>query len=650
MSEKFNTRISMSLYFMKGSKRYFLCSILFAMGASLLDLLNPKIVGIAIDLLSGLSMKEIMREFPTVVQGLFLQLDNAGSLFTELTRLAVLVAIIALLGAVFRYLYKLFNAMGAERLVERMRNSIFTHIEKLKYSWYMENSTGDIIQRCTSDVETVKNFLSEQLTSVFRIVVMIGIALSFMFSIHRGLALVAAVFVPIVFTYSLLFHGKIGESFLEADEEEGKLSSIAQENLTGVRVVRAFGREVEERKKFEKQNDIYTGAYMRFSVLISIFWSLGEFISGFQVMLVVIIGAYLAVQGRLSAGDYVAFISYNSMLVWPVRSLGRVVSDMSKAGVSVDRIRYIMNSEEEKDREDAVEAKMDEDIRFEHVSFRYSEDSPEILKDVSFRIPKGKTFGILGGTGSGKSTLMLLLERLYELPEGEGRILIGDQDIRNIKGEWLRRNIGMVLQEPYLFSRTLGENIAIAKQGASHADIVRAAKTASLSDAVAHFKTGYETMVGERGVTLSGGQKQRTAIAQMVIRETPIMIFDDSLSAVDAETDARIRGELKKAAGDATIILISHRITTLQQADEILVLNRGEIAEQGSHDELIKKNGIYKKICDIQSIGTEQGDAINSEGTEFENSIDFGETKQKNIPNARGNGDGKSAGNEQEVQ
>lgn len=585
MKERFKSRTAMSLYFMWGSKRYFFLSIFFAMLTSTLDLINPKLVGIAVDILSG---KQVQAYFQT-----------------HLYVLALAVLCIALLGAVFRYLYRRMNAMGAERLVERMRNSIFEHIERLKYSWYMENSTGDIIQRCTSDVETVKNFLSEQLTSVFRIVVLILIALSFMFSIHPRLSLVAAIFVPIVFTYSLLFHGKIGESFLVADEEEGKLSSIAQENLTGVRVVRAFGREMEERKKFEAQNRVYTGAYMNFSILISAFWSLGEFISGFQVMTVVVIGAYFAVKGSLSAGDYVAFISYNSMLVWPVRHLGRVISDMSKAGVSVDRIRYIMNSEEERDRDNAVEPPMNRDIRFEHVSFRYQEDSPEILKDISFTIPHGKTFGILGGTGAGKSTLMLLLQRLYELPEGQGRISIGDVDIRDIKGEWLRRNVGMVLQEPYLFSRTIGENIAIARRGAERPDIERAARTASLTEAISHFKSGYDTMVGERGVTLSGGQKQRTAIAQMIIRETPIMIFDDSLSAVDAETDARIRAALKEAAGDATVILISHRITTLMQADRILVLNRGRIEELGSHEELSRSGGIYQKICEIQSVVSE---------------------------------------------
>lgn len=610
MREGFKSRTAMSLFFMQGSKRYFVLSILFAMLTSVLDLLNPRIIGISIDLLSGKSIEALISEVPLPVFIYNMMLDAAqGKAVQELLLLmALIVAVIAVAAVLFRYLYRILNSIGAERLVERMRNSIFSHIERLKYGWYMENSAGDIIQRCTSDVETVKSFLSGQLTSVFRIVVLIIISLGFMFSLHWQLSLLAAAFVPLVFTYSLLFHRRIGESFLIADEEEGRLSSIAQENLTGVRVVRAFGRESEESGRFERQNTVYTSAYMDFSILISAFWSVGEFISGLQVMLVVVLGALFTVKGSLSAGDYLAFISYNAMLVWPVRSLGRVVSDMSKAGVSVDRIRYIMNSEEERDRENALEPSMREDIHFEGVSFSYHDGAEEILSDVSFTIKKGSTLGILGGTGSGKSTLMHLLSRLYELPEGSGRILIGDVDIRDIKAEWLRKNIGMVLQEPYLFSKTLGENISIAREGAVHADIERAAHTAALTETVKHFKSGYETLVGERGVTLSGGQKQRTAIAQMLIRETPIMVFDDSLSAVDSETDARIRAELRAAAGDATVILISHRITTLMQADEIIVLNKGRIEEKGSHRELIEKSGIYSKICEIQSVGAETED------------------------------------------
>jgi ATP-binding cassette subfamily B protein len=282
-----------------------------------------------------------------------------------------------------------------------------------------------------------------------------------------------------------------------------------------------------------------------------------------------------------------------------------MISEMSKAGVSIERILYIMNSEEEQDCENAVTPNMADDIVFEHVSFGYGEDL--VLDDISFTIPKGTTFGILGSTGSGKSTLMYLLNRLYDLPKENGRITIGGVDIADMKGEWVRSHIGMVLQEPYLFSRTIAENIGITKKEYSLSEIRKVAEIACLDDTVMDFAQGYDTIVGERGVTLSGGQKQRTAIARMLTQKTPIMVFDDSLSAVDADTDARIRQELHKNLGDSTVILIAHRVTTLMQADCIMVMDQGRIAEMGSHQELMEKQGIYKKIYDMQmSLGEDE--------------------------------------------
>jgi ATP-binding cassette subfamily B protein len=323
-------------------------------------------------------------------------------------------------------------------------------------------------------------------------------------------------------------------------------------------------------------------------------------------MVVLVMGCVFAVRGEITVGEMIAFYSYNAMVSWPVRMLGRVISEMSKAGVSVDRLREIMNAEIETDREGATEPPLDKDIEFNNVSFSYDNGSSEILKNVSFKVKAGETIGVLGGTGSGKSTLMYLLDRLYELPEDQGTISIGGVDIRNIKMHYLRRNIGLVLQEPFLFSRTLKENIAITRKTPELKDVTRAAKLASLDETIRNFDAGYDTFVGERGVTLSGGQKQRTAIAQMLITEPPIMIFDDSLSAVDTETDAKIRASLDKHASGATTILISHRITTLMHADHIIVLSHGKLIEEGTHDELLEKGGLYRKIYDIQMQGGEE--------------------------------------------
>lgn len=591
--EKFPTKLKLVLYFLQGSKKYFFLSIIFAILSSLFDLINPKIIGFTVDAIIGDAPKKL----PAFLSS-FLSIDMLKG---NLLLVAALVMLVALIGAICRYLFSLMNSTGAETLVMTMRNRLFEHIEHLPFAWYVKNPTGDLIQRCTNDVEMVKNFLSEQLTGMFRIIVMLVIGLTFMSSISVKLMLVALVFLPIIVLYSLFFHNKLAATFAVADEEEGNLSSIAQENLTGVRVVRAFGRERYEKARFEKQNDIYTAAYMKLSALMSAFWSIGDGISGLQVFVIVVLGTLAVYHGEMTPGNFIAFISYNAMLVWPIRRLGRVISEMSRAGVSIDRIRYIMNAQEEVNIAQPLKPDMHQDIIFDHVTFRYDEQGPGIIKDVSFAIEKGSTIGILGGTGSGKSTLMYLLDRLY--PVTKGKITIGGEDIRDIDSDYLRSNIGLVLQEPYLFSRSLKDNIAIANDKAQFADIEEASRIASLDHAINHFKHGYDTFVGERGVTLSGGQKQRTAIAQMVIQHAPVMIFDDSLSALDAETDAKIRHALKTATGQATVILISHRITTLMNADQILVLNHGKIAEVGTHEELYKQNGIYKKICDIQNIG-----------------------------------------------
>jgi ATP-binding cassette subfamily B protein len=425
----------------------------------------------------------------------------------------------------------------------------------------------------------------------------------FMIGINIKLTIASAVFIPIIVLYSCFFHSKIRSAFEKADTEEGRLSATAQENLTGVRVVRAFGREKYEKERFVKQNREYTQLWVDLMRILSAFWSSNDLISGLQVMLITVLGAVLCVHGEITVGEYIAFVSYNSMLVWPVRALGRIISEMSKAGVSIDRIRYIMNSATEADREDAVEPSLLQDIRFENVSFAYDNATEEVLKGVSFTIKSGSTFGILGSTGSGKSTLMYLMDKLYTLPEDKGNIYVGNTNLKDIKTSHLRKNIGFVLQEPFLFSRSLSENIGITLKNPDIKEIRNAAKIAAIDDTIKTFTKGYETFVGERGVTLSGGQKQRTAIAQMLIQKPPVMVFDDSLSAVDTQTDAKIRAALSEHIGDSTVVLISHRITTLMHADNIIVLDKGRVAEAGTHQQLLEKGGIYKKIYDIQMQG-----------------------------------------------
>lgn len=398
---------------------------------------------------------------------------------------------------------------------------------------------------------------------------------------------------------SVYFHHRIGHAFGQVDEEEGKLSSIVQENLTGVRVIRAFGKESYERQRFESQNHGYTDLWVRLQKILAAFWTYGNIVATTRNLIITVLGAVLCVQDHLTAGQFIAFFTYNTMLSLPVRSLGRVIAEMSKAGIAIDRIRYIMNASEEEQTGKNLQVNMNQDIRFENVSYQFENGNHKVLDAVSLTIPAGSTVGILGQTGSGKSTLMYLLDRLYELRQGD--IYIGDTSIKDIDRHWLREHIGMVLQEPFLFSRTLLENIGIATRKLSQSEVDRVTHIASLQETIDHFTEGFETFVGERGVTLSGGQKQRTAIAQMLVRKPPIMIFDDSLSAVDAQTDAQIRSSLQAESGKVTSILISHRISTIKDADRIFVMKQGRIIQQGTHDELVNQNGLYKYTYELQT-------------------------------------------------
>ena len=589
-------KLSLLWQFLKGAKRYFLVTVLAAGVTSLADMLQPQIIRAAVD--CALGGKE--GDFPAFVINAVDSIGGFAYLGQHLWIMASAILAIAVIQVISQYTFRVYNTKASETLVKSMRDQLFSHIERLPFSWHMKNRTGDIIQRCTSDIDTTKNFLSEQLTSVFKIVILLIFSIFFMVSMHGTLTLIALIPMPLIIGYSIHFHHKIHEGFTDCDENEGKLSAMAQENLTGVRVVRAFGQERSEMDKFTKQNDYYTSLWVKMAKIMSRFWSVSDIISGIQVMLVVVFGAWFCIHGSLTEGEYIAFISYNSMLVWPIRTLGRMISEMSKAGVSIDRVAYIMHSPLETDEADATDAPMDGDICFEHVNFAY-ENSPELLHDINFTMKAGTTLGILGGTGSGKSTLMLLLDKLYLLDDNGSRITIGGTDIRKIRTEHLRKNIGMVLQEPFLFSRTIAENIGITSPEVDMEVIRSAARAAALDETITSFASGYETMVGERGVTLSGGQKQRAAIARMLTQETPIMIFDDSLSAVDTQTDAKIRHAISEKFGKASVILISHRITTLSAADKIIVLDRGRIVEEGTHDELKQNGGIYQKIYETQS-------------------------------------------------
>ena len=575
-------------FLLKGSTPIFIVSIVASALVTVFSLLVPEIINVTVDSILG----------NEPVDGSYLKIVTAmggtAYLRENLWIIALLLLGCALFTAVFTYGRTFLNTLANQIFMRRTRDKLFSHLQRLPLSWHVKHRTGDIIQRCTSDADTISNFVSGQLLNLFRIVLLLAFSLVFMFSKNTELALIASAFIILIVGYSVIFHLRMKKHFKKCDEEEGVLSTIAQENFTGVRVVRAFGRERYERDRFEKQNTYYTGLWTRTLRHLAVFWTTSDLLATMQGLSIVVVGTVFCVRGSLTTGELLAFIFYNTMLIGPVRQLGRIISNMSKAGVSLGRIGEILNGEEEQYGE---KLPLSGDIEFKNVSFEYEKDKP-VLRDISFSIPEGTVFGILGGTGSGKSTLTYLLDGLYAPTNGQ--IYIGGKPVSSIPPATLRGNIGLMLQEGYIYSGTVGENIALAKEEATEEDIKRAAKEACIDENIEGFANGYETVVGERGVTLSGGQKQRVAIARTLLRNTPYMIFDDSLSAVDSETDAQIRANLNEKFGKSTVIIISHRINTVMHADNIIVLDNGKIVESGTNAQLLERNGIYKKIYDLQ--------------------------------------------------
>ena len=509
---------------------------------------------------------------------------------------AALIAI-NLVNGLFSFLKGRLSSYAAEDTAQHLRDRIYAHVQELPYDYHVKTETGDLLQRCTSDVDNIRRFLNVQLMSIVNSILMITLALTLMFGIDVKITLLCMIPMPLMLLFAWKFFSVVMRAYRKTEEAEGKMSTVLQENLTGVRVVRAFGQQQNEVLKFEQVNGAHRTTGLRMALLDAIYWTSGDLFSMLQMLLIEVVCIIEAVAGRITLGDMVILISYAGMLIGPTRQLGRILSGMGRSMVALERIDEVLATPAEPDEPDALRPPLDGDIVFDRVSFSYDDGQP-ILKDLSLTIKAGQTVAFLGATGSGKSTLVHLLQRLYE-PTG-GEIRIGGININRIDRKHLRSRIGLILQEPFLYSKTIRENIAIAQYDADQPAIDRAARDAAAYDFIQESENGYDTMVGERGVTLSGGQKQRVAIARTLLKDNDVMIFDDSLSAVDTETDAQIRQALAQRSQGLTSIIISHRITTLSQADCIFVLGDGRVVESGTHEELIRGSGMYARIHSIQ--------------------------------------------------
>ena len=510
---------------------------------------------------------------------------------------------LALFEGSFAYVSGRLAAYTAEGITRRLRNFLFDHIQRLSFSYHSTTPTGDLIERCTSDVDALRRFFSEQAIGVGRIVLLFVINFIALLQLNAKLAWISVIVIPFILLVSLWFFKKVTQRYEKYQEQEAVLSTTLQENLTGVRVVKAFAQQEYEKAKFEKDN---WEKFLRGRLLLimhSLFWPLSDIVLGFQMLGGFVFAATMAINGEITPGTYLAYVGLVVWLIWPIRNLGRLIVQTSTGMVSYTRLMEITKQVREPLTDGAVqpEGPVRGELVFEDVSFMYSDGETDVLKNVSFRVRPGQAIALLGSTGSGKTSLVNLLPRFHEYPGG--RILLDGVELTDYSREYLRKQIGIVEQEPFLFSRSIRENITYGVgRDVPEEEIVRAAQAAAVHEVILSFPDGYNTLVGEKGVTLSGGQKQRVTIARTLLKNPRILILDDSTSSVDLETEAEIREALNHLMKDRTTFIIAHRIQSVMIADLILVLDQGEVVQMGTHEELLAQvDGMYRRIYDIQT-------------------------------------------------
>lgn len=556
-------------------------------------LINPLILQFTIDHIAG--NLEITSRFSLLFSR---SLGGLEWITQNLWIIALVVIFLSFISGLALFIRNRASGKIAEETVKNLRDRLFDHLQKLPFSYHVDVKTGDLIQRSTSDVEQINRFITRQLQELIYAFIMIFISLLILLSIDLRLTLISMIVFPFIFIFSYVFFKKMQERFRESDEAEAELSSVFQESLDGVRVVKAFNRELYELERFEEKNRSYRDKTSRMIQLMGIYWGISDFLCFLQILIVLISSIFMVRANTISLGNAFVFISYITMVLWPLRNVGRILSDMGKLTVAIDRLEDILNEPIE-DLDQGENIELSGHIRFENVSFSYNEESV-VLNNLNFEIKAEETVAIMGPTGSGKSSLVQLLTRLYDLDSGH--IYLDGVDIEKISKRSLRHQIGIVLQEPFLFSKNIYDNISIASRGALFKDVSSAAKLASIHNVIEEFNLGYDTMVGEKGVTLSGGQKQRIAIARTVLLDQKVLIFDDSLSALDAKTDFIIREALNSREKKTTTIIITHRVNSAMRADKIIMLDEGKVSQIGTHAQLIREDGIYKRIAKIQDI------------------------------------------------
>jgi len=566
-------------------------SALIAMAAGILLLyLSPLIIRAAID---GLIDHKPVGQFQSIVDFI---LKLAGNRIAAALALAgMLVLVVTLVSGVFTFLRGRWSALAAEGIARNLRDRLFAHLQHVPVSYHDSAQTGDLVQRCTSDVDTIRAFYSTQVIEIGRATMLFLTATPVLIYLDWKMGLVAIAVMPVIVTFSAGFFKRVQKAFKLSDEAEGKLTTTLQENLTGIRVVRAFARQAFEVDRFDEKNANHQKLSFKLFVLMALYWSLSDVLIFVQMAAVLFVGAWRVSRGTMTVGTLVAFLQYEGMVIWPIRQLGRILTETGKAVVSLGRVQEILDQPVETSP-DATISDVRGAIELRDVSFSHS--GKPVLWDISLSIPAGQTLAILGPSGAGKSTLVNLLLRFYD-PDS-GSITLDGQPIAQLSRKSVRSQYAVVMQEPFLFSRTLRQNILLGEPTASEDDTLQAAMAAAIHESIESFDKKYDTLIGERGVTLSGGQRQRVAIARALLRDAPVLVFDDALSAVDTRTEADILDALRQRRNRRTTILIAHRISTLAQADRIVVLEQGRITQDGTHEQLINEPGLYRRLWEIQ--------------------------------------------------
>jgi ATP-binding cassette subfamily B protein len=508
---------------------------------------------------------------------------------------------LAVFQGTFSFLTGSLSARTAEGTTRRLRNAFYDQVQKMPFGYLDKTPTGDLVERATSDIDAVRRFYADQAIGFGRIVLMLGVNFTAVCMLNTTLALASVIVIPFVLAVSVVFFGAISKRYEKYQEQEAILSTTLQENLTGVRVVKAFARQQFERDRFETVNQEKYRRGRRLVTLNALFWPLTDILCAVQMISGFLLGAVLAIRGTITVGTYMAYVGMVAQIIWPIRFLGRLIVDISGGMVSYARVMAVLKEAQEPLTDGTVESgtRLRGEMVFHDVSFGY-DSAKSILTGVSFHCAPGQSVALLGSTGSGKTSLVNLIPRFYDYASGS--ILLDGRELKDYPRHLLRGQVGIVEQEPFLFSRSVRENITYGVPGEVSQEMVEeAARSAAIHDVILSFPQGYQTMVGEKGVTLSGGQKQRVAIARTILKDPRILILDDSTSSVDTETEAAIRAALEKLMEGRTTFIIAHRIQSLMKADLILVFDKGRIVERGTHASLLATGGMYRRIFDLQT-------------------------------------------------